>query len=82
MVTVAYSTTFEKTVRKLRDNRVKERLKIQIQKVVKDPDIGKPMRYSRKNTRELYVPPFRLSYYYDENKDLLVFLALYHKDEQ
>ncbi len=40
------------------------------------------MRYSRKNTREVYVPPFRLSYYYDENKDLLVFLALYHKDEQ
>lgn len=82
MVTVAYSTTFEKTVRKLRDNRVKERLKVQIQKVVKDPDIGKPMRYSRKNTREVYVPPFRLSYYYNENKDLLVFLALYHKDDQ
>ncbi|MFA5078569.1 MAG: type II toxin-antitoxin system RelE family toxin [Methanolinea sp.] len=82
MVTVASSTTFEKTVRKLRDNRVKERLKVQIQKVVKDPDIGKLMRYSRKNTREVYVPPFRLSYYYDENKDLLVFLALYHKDEQ
>jgi len=82
MVTVASSTTFEKTVRKLRDNRVKERLKVQIQKVVKDPDIGKLMRYSRKNTREVYVPPFRLSYYYDENKDLLVFLALYHKYEQ
>jgi len=82
MVTVAYSPTFEKSVRKLRDNRVKERLKIQIQKVVKDPDIGKPMRYSRKNTREVYIPPFRLSYYYDENKDLLVFLTLYHKDEQ
>ena len=82
MVTVASSTTFEKTVRKLRDNRVKERLKVQIQKVVKDPDIGKLMRYSRKNTREVYVPPFRLSYYYDENEDLLVFLALYHKDEQ
>lgn len=82
MVTVAYSPTFEKTVRKIRDNRVKERLKVQIQKVVKDPGIGKPMRYSRKYTREVYVPPFRLSYYYDENKDLLVFLALYHKDEQ
>lgn len=82
MVTVAYSPTFEKTVRKIRDNRIKERLKVQIQKVVKDPVLGKPMRYSRKNTREVYVPPFRLSYYYDEKKDLLVFLALYHKDEQ
>ncbi len=82
MVTVAYSPTFKKTVSKIRDNRVKERLKVQIQKVVNNPDIGKPMRYSRKNTWEVYVPPFRLSYYYDENKDLLVFLALYHKDEQ
>lgn len=82
MVTVAYSHTFEKTVRKIRDHRLKERLKSRIQKIVKDPHIGKPMRYSRKQTREVYFPPFRLSYYYDEEKDLLVFLALYHKDEQ
>lgn len=82
MVTVAYSAAFEKTVRKIGDNLTKKRVKAQIKKIVEDPYIGKPMRYSRKNTREVYIPPFRLSYYHDENKDLLVFLAIYHKDEQ
>jgi len=40
------------------------------------------MRYSRKKTREVYIPPFRLSYLYDKRNDTLVFLSLYHKDEQ
>jgi len=82
MVTVAYSPTFERTVRKIRDNIAKKRVKLQIQKIVNDPCIGKPMRYSRKDTREVYIPPFRLSYFYDKDKDFLVFLALYHKEEQ
>ena len=82
MVTVAYSPSFEKTIRKIRDERTKERLKTQIIKIVEAPEIGKPMRYSRKGTRELHIPPFRLSYYYDGQNDLLVFLALYHKDDQ
>jgi hypothetical protein len=30
----------------------------------------------------VYVPPFRLSYWFDKQHDTLVFLALYHKDEQ
>jgi mRNA-degrading endonuclease RelE of RelBE toxin-antitoxin system len=82
MVTVAYSPSFEKTIRKMKDGRTKERLKAKIIKIVRNPEIGKPMRYSRKHTREVYVPPFRLSYCYDRKKDILVFLALYHKDDQ
>ncbi|MDD5685813.1 MAG: type II toxin-antitoxin system RelE/ParE family toxin, partial [Methanoregulaceae archaeon] len=82
MVTVLYSPTFEKTIRKMKDGRTKERLKAQIKKIVRNPEIGKPMRYSRKQTREVYVPPFRLSYCYNGQKDILIFLALYHKDEQ
>jgi len=82
MVTVAFGPSFEKTIRKIRDKRTKERLKAQITRIVADPEIGKPMRYSRKGTREVYVPPFRLSYYYDREDDLIVFLALYHKDDQ
>lgn len=82
MVTVAYSPSFERTIRKIKDNQTKDRIKVQIIRIVNDPDIGKPMRYSRKHTREVYIPPFRLSYCYDSRKDILVFLALYHKDEQ
>ena len=79
---VAYSSSFEKTIRKIKDKQTKERIKNQILKILHCPDVGKPMRYNRKNTREVYIPPFRISYYYDERNDLLVFLSLYHKDNQ
>ncbi len=82
MVTVAYTASFEKTVKKIRDARTKQRLKQQIIRIIGDPEIGKPMRYARKNSREVYIPPFRLSYCYDAAEDLLIFLDLYHKDEQ
>jgi len=82
MVTVAYSIHFEKTIKKIKDAQLKERIKTQIAKIVNIPEIGKPMRFSRKQTREVYIPPFRLSYLYDKRRDMLVFLFLYHKDEQ
>ena len=53
-----------------------------IRKIIDVPEIGKPMRYFRKGTREVYVSPFRLSYEFDKEKDLLTFLNIYHKDEQ
>jgi mRNA-degrading endonuclease RelE of RelBE toxin-antitoxin system len=82
MVTVAYSSRFEKTIRKIQDSGLKERVKARIIRIVNDPETGKPMRWCRKNTREVYIPPFRFSYCYDKKDDTLVFLALYHKDEQ
>jgi len=82
MVTVAYSTRFEKEIMKIQDTSQKERVKAQIKRIVQDPETGKPMRWCRKNTREVYVPPYRLSYCYDKKSDTLVFLSFYHKDEQ
>jgi len=40
------------------------------------------MRYARKGTRELYIGSYRLAYAYIKDKNKLVFLDLYHKDEQ
>jgi hypothetical protein len=40
------------------------------------------MRYERKGTREIYMKPFRLSYEYDQNAEILTFLHLYHKRHQ
>ena len=51
-------------------------------KILNDPEVGKPMRFDRKETRELYVSPFRLNYIYDKPRDILIFLDIYHKDEQ
>jgi mRNA-degrading endonuclease RelE of RelBE toxin-antitoxin system len=67
---------------KIKDNSLKEKLKRQIRKIVENPEAGKPMRFSRKGTREVYVAPFRLSYAYLQEEDRLVLLDLYHKDEQ
>ena len=53
-----------------------------ILKIINDPEIGKPMRFDRKGTREVYVKPFRLSYAYDKQKNILYLLDVYHKDEQ
>lgn len=73
---------FVKILQKIRDEAVKEKVKKQILKIMENPEIGKPMQYSRKGTREVYVPPFRLSYAYIQEEDRIILLDLYHKDEQ
>jgi len=82
MVNVVYGSDFEKTVRKIKDNSLKEKVKKQIARIIESPETGKPMRFSRKGTREVYIPPFRLSYAYIKEEDKIIFLDLYHKDEQ
>ena len=58
------------------------RLKKLIEKIIQSPEIGKPMKFDRKGTREVYLSPFRLSYAYDKLNDVLYLLSFYHKDEQ
>jgi len=82
MVNIAYDSLFEKKIKKIKDNLLKSKVKKQISKIIDSPEIGKPMRYARKGTREVYVTPFRLSYLYIEKENKIVFLDLYHKDEQ
>lgn len=82
MVNVSYDDIFKKKVSKVKDNSSKEKIKKQIKKIIKSPDTGKPMRYGRKGTRELYISPYRLSYLYLEDKDEIIFLDLYRKDLQ
>ena len=64
MVRVLLDPSFEKTFSKIKDNVLKEKIIKQIEKIRDDPEIGKPMKYSRKGTRELYISPFRLAYLY------------------
>jgi mRNA-degrading endonuclease RelE of RelBE toxin-antitoxin system len=82
MVTIAYELSFEKKVRKINDQELKLKVKKNILKIIDSPEIGKPMRYSRKGTREVYISPFRLSYLYVKNEEKIIFLDLYHKDGQ
>lgn len=82
MLSVDYKSDFLKKIKKIKNNLLREKIKKQIVKIIDFPEIGKPMRYSRKGTREVYVPPFRLSYAYLKDEEKLIFLDLYHKDEQ
>ena len=82
MLEVEHKTNFLKKIHKIKDASVKERVKNQIKKRLEDPEIGKPMRYARKGTRELYMGSFRLSYAYSDDEDKIIFLDLYRKDEQ
>jgi len=59
-----------------------DRIEKLVLRIIQSPEVGKPMRFDRKGTRELYLKPFRLSYAYDKEKDTLYFLAIYHKDKQ
>ena len=82
MVKSSFHPDFQKTFSKIRDNGLKERIIKLFEKIRENPEIGKPMRHGRKGTREVYVPPFRLSYAYLKEEGKIVFLDLCHKDEQ
>lgn len=78
---VKEADNFKKAYQKL-DNSIRIKLDKILLKIMENPEIGKPMMYTRKGTRELYVKPFRLSYFYDFNTQILCLLDFYHKDEQ
>ena len=71
-----------KRVRNKLDKSTLIKLSKQIEKIIENPEIGKPMRYNRKGTREVYVSPYRLSYVYLKESEIIYFLDLYHKDKQ
>lgn len=82
MVEIRFDKDFISIFTKIKDNSLRERISKQIKKISENPEIGKPMRYDRKGTRELYIKPFRLSYLYIKNENLVYILELYHKDKQ
>lgn len=82
MLTVEYSNNVLKTISKIKDSIIKEQVKKQIKKILANPETGKPMRYVRKGTRELYIGSFRLAYAYLKKERKIILLDLYHKDEQ
>ena len=82
MVNVEFSSNFERLFKKIKNENIKSKLKKQIKKVLDNPEIGKPMKYSRKRTRELYLKPYRISYLFIQEENKIIFLDLYHKDIQ
>tara|TARA_Y100000310_G_scaffold281964_1_gene302840 strand:+ start:451 stop:699 length:249 start_codon:yes stop_codon:yes gene_type:complete len=82
MLTIEHSSQFLSLLRKVKNKADQDRIKKQIRKIIENPDVGKPMKYTRKGTREVYIGSFRLSYAYLQEEERLIFLDLYHKDGQ
>ena len=82
MVNAISNSNFKKKFEKIKYTSLKERIIKQILKLKENPEFGKLMMYARKGTRELYVSPYRISYSYDSKENTLIFLDVYHKDEQ
>ncbi len=57
---ITRSPYFIKQIKHL-DNFLLEKIKKQIEKILQNPQIGKPLRYKR-GERSLYIKPFRLVY--------------------
>ena len=76
MVDVIYTEKFEKEVKKL-DSSIKLKIIKQIEKIVQEPKIGKPLRYDLKGERTIYVKPYRIIYAFD--KDTITFLRVQHR---
>ena len=82
MVEVIYDKRFQNIVSKIKDTEVQKSIKNKITKIIEDPETGKPMRYGRKGTREVYVGSSRLAYAFYKDRNIVEFLDFYHKDEQ
>ncbi len=82
MLIIEHSPHFLSLIRKIKNQAEKEKIQKQIRRITENPEVGKPMRYARQGTREVYLGSLRLSYAYFRDENKLIFLDLYHKDEQ
>jgi mRNA-degrading endonuclease RelE of RelBE toxin-antitoxin system len=82
MLNIEYKENLLKKISKVKDKSDKEKIKKQICKIIENPEIGKPMRYARKGTRELYIGSYRIAYSFIKNQNKIIFLDFYHKNKQ
>lgn len=78
MVEVVYTEKFEREFRKA-DSSVKEKAVKQINKIIEEPESGKPLRYDLKGERTIHVKPFRIIYSFYNNT--IYFLRFEHRKE-
>jgi len=76
---VITTNQFEKSLKSVRDGKIKTQVKKQIEKIISNPAVGKPLQYSLKGERTIYVKPYRIIYSTDGSK--LFLLRFSHRDE-
>ncbi len=77
---IVYSREFERILIRYKKNKnLFERITRQIEKIIHEPSIGKPLRYSFKNCRRVHVGSFVLVYEFHGRE--LRFLDFNHHDK-
>ena len=70
---------FDDDTKHIRDSLLKEKIKKHIAKIIERPDIGKPLRYSLKGERTVYIWPYRLIY--TLSGETLILLRFEHRKD-
>lgn len=80
IIKIVYSAEFGKAIKKIAKQDVKtfEQLESQMEKVMREPQFGKPLRYTLKNRRRIHVGSFVLVYEFHNNE--LRFIDFDHHD--
>lgn len=78
---IVYSDRMERALRhcKKKDRVLFAEIQKQIEKILREPQIGKPLRYTLKNRRRVHVGSFVLVYEFHKNE--LRFLDFDHHDK-
>lgn len=77
MVKVLWTQKFEQDLKRVKDSYTKGKILKQIKKIADIPEKGKPLKYSLKGERTIYIKPYRLMYSYA--KDTLFLLRFEHR---
>lgn len=81
MVKITFAPKFKSQVKSINDSMFKNKIKKQIIKIIENPESGKPLRYSFKGERSIYIKPYRLFYAYIKDNDEIIFLRIMHRDQ-
>ena len=77
MVKVLWTQKFKQDFKHVKDSSTREKILKQIKKIADTPEKGKPLKYSLKGERTIYIKPYRLIYSYA--KDTLILLRFEHR---
>lgn len=78
---VGYSSEFKKILEHFskKDSKMFDLLEAQIEKAIRFPEFGKPLRYTLKNHRRLHIGSFVLVYEFNNNE--IRFIDFDHHDK-
>lgn len=76
---VTFTQRFDEQFRKIARTPLRERLEKQVSKIMRNPELGKPLRYYHRGDRTTYVKPYRLIYRVEG--DALILINFQHRKE-